>query len=283
MDEMVLRIVERIEADPHADWSLETTAAAAGYSPFHFHRIFKAVVGVTLSHFVRACVMASAARQIILETPLEEVASRLNYSSPGAFSRSFKNYVGVSPASFRANPTMTPLSIEMRARREYTMKSKTVTLPEPIYVIGVQVLTNPPLDLNISTAWKGLSDKWTAIDKAGNHPRVFGLEEYSEDIRNRSLGISYIACVEAQRAAGGSNGLPEGTVRREIPAGTYAVFTHVGPTETLDQSFRHIYSEGLDALKVKPAAEFDVEVYDDRYIEGDPNSEIDIYVPVVAI
>lgn len=293
MDDHFRRVVEEIEREPFADWSLERTAMKVGYSPFHFHRLFKATTGVTLANFVRSRQMQTAAKHIVREQRLEEVAEMFNYASPGSFSRSFKSYAGVSPTAFRENPFSLVAqeridahdsALHMHVRNgDSRMKSKIIELKQPISVIGVQVHTNPPADLNITSAWKGLSDRWTMLTTRGTHPRTFGLEEYTAESadaggRSRAAGILYTACVEVAE----NTAVPEGAIKRTIPAGRYAVFTHVGPTETLDQSFRHIYTQGLAAMGIMPQGEFDIEVYDDRFKENSPNSELDIYVPIGA-
>ena len=47
------RVIDYIEANLAGDLPLETLAGVAAFSPFHFHRIFKAMVGETLSAFIR--------------------------------------------------------------------------------------------------------------------------------------------------------------------------------------------------------------------------------------
>jgi AraC family transcriptional regulator len=130
--------------------------------------------------------------------------------------------------------------------------------------------------MNISVAWRGLSDRWTRLAVKGAHPRSFGLQEYGADSRNRSQGILYTACVEVLP----DSPVPQGAIKRTIPAGRYAVFTHTGPTEALDHTFQHVYGAGLAALGVTATGEFDLEVYDERFKEDDTNSQLDIYVPI---
>ena len=91
----------------HLDEPLRLTevARAARLSPFHFHRVFQAMVGETLADFVkrlrieRALFMMTHARR----SSLTQVALACGFSSSADFSRSFKQRFGVAPSAFDIN------------------------------------------------------------------------------------------------------------------------------------------------------------------------------------
>jgi AraC family transcriptional regulator len=276
MDDKILKAILIIDREPFEDWSLETASKEAGYSSFHFHRIFKAATGITLFQYVRYKQMQAAAKLVIMEERFEDIAYKCKFSSAEAFSRAFKSYFGKSPKEFQLNPDKLLKNYEIIQRGDVSMNCKIIELDKPILTVGVSVETNPPLDFNISSAWKQLMEKWEDILHKPDSPRVFGLEKYSSSEMHRPNGITYTACVEVSN----SDLIPEGTVQALIPAGTYAVFTHAGPTENLDQTFSYAYTKGLAKENLELAGEFDIEVYDHRYKEGSPDSELDIYIPV---
>ena len=75
--------------------------------------------------------------------------------------------------------------------------------------------------------------------------------------------------------------LPEGTIMREVPGCTVAVFRHVGAIETLNDTYKKIYSEWLPASAYRPLEPgFDMEVYNDEFTFFAPDSVMYIYVPV---
>ena len=47
------RVVDYIEANLDEDHSLEKLAGVACFSPFHFHRIFRALTGETINNYVK--------------------------------------------------------------------------------------------------------------------------------------------------------------------------------------------------------------------------------------
>ena len=81
---------------------LADVARAARLSPFHFHRVFQALVGETLAEFVkrlrleRALVMMAHAPRSSLTT----IALTCGFSSSSDFSRCFKQRYGAAPSAF---------------------------------------------------------------------------------------------------------------------------------------------------------------------------------------
>ena len=81
---------------------LEEVSRAAGFSPFHFHRVFKAVLGETLSEFVKRQRLERALH-LMSHAPkrsLTSIAIDCGFSSSSDFSRSFKQRFGVAPSRF---------------------------------------------------------------------------------------------------------------------------------------------------------------------------------------
>ena len=73
--------------------------------------------------------------------------------------------------------------------------------------------------------------------------------------------------------------IPSGMVSYQVPAGQYAKVTHVGSEEWINQTYSFIYRHWLPRKQRTPAT-FDYEVWDTRYLPGQPQSQIDIYVPL---
>ena len=47
------RVADYLEAHIDEDHNLETLAGVAHFSPYHFHRIFRALTGETLNNYVK--------------------------------------------------------------------------------------------------------------------------------------------------------------------------------------------------------------------------------------
>jgi AraC family transcriptional regulator, regulatory protein of adaptative response / methylated-DNA-[protein]-cysteine methyltransferase len=92
------RAIETAEETP----SLEELAAAAGFSPFHFHRLFKRATGVTPRQY------AASARAKRLRDQLPETATvtraiyESGFNSTGHFYAEAGGLLGMTPRAFRA-------------------------------------------------------------------------------------------------------------------------------------------------------------------------------------
>ncbi len=81
---------------------LEQVASVAHFSSFHFHRVFKALVGETLAAFVKRVRLEHAIKLMSHrpESSLTDIALACGFGSSSDFSRSFKQRYGVPPRAF---------------------------------------------------------------------------------------------------------------------------------------------------------------------------------------
>src|SRR5262245_15807127 len=90
----------------HLDDTLDLTRLAdvACLSPYHFHRVYRAMQGETAADTVRRLRLHRAAVDLITgELPVARIARRAGYGSQEAFTRAFKAAYGVPPARYRAS------------------------------------------------------------------------------------------------------------------------------------------------------------------------------------
>lgn len=84
---------------------LEEIARIAGLSPFYFHRKFVEENNCTPQDYLTNIRMQHASHllEVFPDRSLVDVAFECGYSSPGIFSRAFKNYYGTSPSKYKLN------------------------------------------------------------------------------------------------------------------------------------------------------------------------------------
>ncbi|MES2601398.1 MAG: AraC family transcriptional regulator [Pseudomonadota bacterium] len=90
--------------DAHADHAvdLETTAKAAGVSPFHFLRLFSNVLGVTPHQYLVRARLRHAARLLADDArSITSIAFDVGFGDLSNFVRTFHRAAGVSPRRFR--------------------------------------------------------------------------------------------------------------------------------------------------------------------------------------
>jgi len=99
----VNRVIDYIQSHRAEDLSLETLAQVAAFSPYHFHRIFKAVTGENLKEFVQRVRLEWAGSALAYRPQVEvlEIALDAGFQSASAFARAFKEHFGVTATEWR--------------------------------------------------------------------------------------------------------------------------------------------------------------------------------------
>jgi AraC family transcriptional regulator len=92
----------RLVRDASTDVSLDALAARAGWSPFHFHRAFRKVVGETPKQYIlRLRLERAAARLATGSDPVVSIAADAGFASHEVFTRAFRRQFGLTPSAYR--------------------------------------------------------------------------------------------------------------------------------------------------------------------------------------
>jgi AraC family transcriptional regulator len=94
------RVTDFIDANTAAELSLRRLASVACLSPFHFHRIFKAMNGESLRSYVERRRLENALALARSGKSWKEAGMRSGYASQLAFGRAFKRVFGLPPTDF---------------------------------------------------------------------------------------------------------------------------------------------------------------------------------------
>lgn len=99
---LVERARERLTSSNGVHCSLDTLAAGAGMSKFHFLRLFKAVYGLTPGAYAERLRIETAIMQLRWSArSVIDIALDLGYDSPSAFAKAFRRYTGSAPTGWR--------------------------------------------------------------------------------------------------------------------------------------------------------------------------------------
>lgn len=224
----------------HLDEPLPLThlASVACFSAFHFHRIFRGLVGESLSEHVRRLRLERAARRLkygsanILEAALEA-----GYDSNEAFSRAFRNLLGLAPSEWRGEHVIAPES-----------------LPE-VDVRVVRIDPEPVFSLRHNGNYASIGETWGAVSREaeirgllGPWTRAVGIAHDDPEITPVDK-LRYDAALIVRQ---GSNGT--------LPAGDYITTEHRGRYDTLNASYAAMCGTWLRAdgreIGAGPSLEF---------------------------
>ena len=129
------RVTAYIDMHLSDDLSLEKLASVACFSEYHFHRLFRGMVGESVSAYVQRRRLETAARSLYLNSESKVIDAALNvgYENPASFFKAFKRFFGLSPSEWREHGarTWTEARIDEKNRlREQNSKIGNVLDPK---------------------------------------------------------------------------------------------------------------------------------------------------------
>lgn len=100
-EEVALDKAYRLYAGAEEAPGLEEVAAAVGYSPHHFHRLFKRATGVTPAAYYRTLRAKRAEAALVGNDRITDAIYDAGYSGPARFYADAKGRLGMTPSAWR--------------------------------------------------------------------------------------------------------------------------------------------------------------------------------------
>ena len=280
------RVVARAYADrlervftwlaEHLDDTVDLTRLAdvACLSPYHFHRIYRAIHGETVIDTVRRLRLHRAAVELITgELPVPRVAKRAGYRSQEAFTRAFKAAYGVPPGRYRASFVPSPTKDRTEDAMETTLNYQVTIREQP--PIRVAALPHHGDYSAIGSTFERLAAIAAGQGLLGSRARSFGI--YYDDPKSSRDDLRSDACITVP-----DDWTPRGGLElREIRGGRYAVVLHVGPYAELERPYGWLYGTWLPRSGEEPAHAPTVEEYlNDARTVPPPHLRTEICLPL---
>lgn len=278
------RVRRYIRAHLDEPLSREQLAEIAGFSIAHFHRIFTAHAGESINAYVRRMRMERAARQLLAQDAhITEIALASGYETHASFGKAFKQSFGVSPSEFRELPPMAAGRLIYRQfffnRKGQLMQPMEIrTLPDMrvLYARATELMTSPAFQTANQEAfgklmgYLGQENLWKKVR------HTVALYPDSVDVGEEARFDAGVIFEEGEEPTA-----PEGLAYQTLPGGRWAVFRHVGPYDTLWQTWQGVFRDWLPVSgeEMRDAAPFEDYVDDPSQTEPDA-LRTDILIPL---
>jgi AraC family transcriptional regulator len=216
--------------------SVDTLAGIARISSFHFHRVFKAVIGENVGEYGLRLRMEYVVSQLrVGGSTLELLAQRTGYNGVSALSKAFKKYYGMAPSVFKANPEM--LALKQMPSFGFPRLTPEIRRLEPLSVVYAVVTSAESSPEKYAEAWAELEQFALENGLLGEQTETIGINYDKPGTGQRR----FFACLTVQKPA-----IPNERFKaKTLEGGTYAVFTLKGSYEKLSDLYKAIYFQWL--------------------------------------
>jgi len=271
----ILRMQLFIQEHLDEELPLDRLARLAHFSPYHFHRIFRGLVGEGVNEYVRRLRLEAAA--VALKTTdwsVLDIALRAGYNAHEAFTRAFRQMFGVTPSQFRAgqhplytqkeNETM-PVETTAREVRIESVPSRRVAF---LRHLGPYTEAGPVFDR--VCAWAGRRGLF------GRDTLVLGIcHDDPEVTAPDKIRCDCCVTVDDRFSGEGEIGI------QTLEGGECAVLTQYGPYTQLSEAYRWLFGAWLPTSGREPRNAPPFEVYYGDPKETPPEKlRTDIHVPL---
>jgi AraC family transcriptional regulator len=276
----IILSVDQIESRLRENITVSELARSAGYSLFHFIRLFSGIVGFTPKEYIMRRRLSETAK-ILCETDTKviDIAFAYDFQSHEAFSRAFRRQFGQNPSEFRKR-TEPPITFERYTPKPVKIKAVKLFRDPDIVDMDRIMLVGKIISVKNSTAeisaiWNRFSRSVHIIPSRAVPERFVQFSFWEEDA---SQGEFF--CMAAAAVTDLSS-IPTTMCGKTISDGKYLRFIHRGRACEIGSTYALIYNDylpGTDFILNKP---FNFELYGERCLGPDnPESETEIYIPI---
>lgn len=276
------RVLRHVEAHLDQPLSVASLAAVAGLSPFHFARLFSALVGESPMSHVRRRRMQLAVRRLSEGAPpdLVQLAFECGFDSQEAFTRAFKASLGVTPGRFKRNAGAIREMMEM-PMIPAQMPRANLTLIDGVKSRAAFRVAGAALPLDRDSAAR-IPELWRGLLRRLPLPGQLGGEGYGVCWNGdaASGGMIYLAGF----AVAADAKVPEGLATLDIPAQRYRVFrltldgTALHPQ--MQAAMREIFETRIPAAGWELSGGPDLELYAADFNPAQKSETVEFWVPV---
>jgi AraC family transcriptional regulator len=247
--ERIARSIGHLEAHLDEPLDVGSLARIACISEFHFHRVFRAIVGESAMSHVRRLRLERAARLLrTSDRKVIEIALEAGFDAHEAFTRAFAAHFGLAPSDYRRAHAREPRPTEASSPAPGFARVET---RDPVEVLA---LRHVGAYSDVGATWGAL---YAFAGPRGVAGAAYGLCYDDPEITEPSR-FRYDACL-----AGRSSELAGEIRARTLEGGEFAVALHRGSYATLAVAYGELTRWALERdLAISTAASIE------RYLDS---------------
>jgi AraC family transcriptional regulator len=300
-EQAILSTLIYIQSHLEGHLTLEFLAGRAGFSPYHFHRIFREVIGEPIKEYIRRLRIDRAAYRLkISEETVMRIALDAGFQTHESFTRAFQRQFGIRPSEFRRNFLQAARArkklVQPRYMTEFPLKGEPGSLSDPSTSSQVRLEHVRPIIVafvrhvgpydRLLEPGSPMSLLWEELFDWGNANRLIDADSLLIGIPQDDPSITppekqrFDVCVQIPEFRN-----PSGHIGcQTIAAGTFGVGRHYGSFEDLANTYMHVYDVLVTAGKFRLRAQAPFEVYSYSPVKGDIRIHFtDVYLPVEPV
>jgi AraC family transcriptional regulator len=299
----LISILVYIQTHLGDDLPLDELARRAGFSPYHFHRIFTEFVGEPVKEHIRRLRLERGAyRRKISQDLVLQIALEAGFKTHESFTRAFARKFGVNPSQFRQDFLKAAQERKKRrggaaqARGAPALRGDPGLLPngataartrlEHVKPILVAFIRNTgPYDGVLEPGSK-LASLWDELFRWGSARGLTRPDSLLIGVAQDDPSVTpparqrFDVCVQVPEFRD-----PAGAIGGQtIAPGAYAAGRHYGSFESLADTYAHIYDTQIapGQYQMRPLPAF--EIYGSTRVKEDLNIHYtDVYLPVEPV
>ncbi|MGB5866322.1 MAG: AraC family transcriptional regulator [Arcobacteraceae bacterium] len=269
----VCRVILYIEQNYNSDLSLDELSKIASFSKYHFHRIFKSLVGESMLDYIRRVRLQSTTLQFMTHKKITQIAINSGYETNASFSKAFKKHFGITPKEFAKNAKL--------KRGNKMLEPKIVELKD-IDILYVR---------KTGSYQKAAQEAWEVLmpfayqnkikykkNLMGKDAMMFGIGHDNPHVTEVEK-LRYDACISWDD----KTVKPQGEIQSKIiDGGKYAMFLHKGAYTELINTY-----DGVSDWIVQSGVKLRDLPIIEKYLNKDPrrtkteNLRTEIYLPII--
>jgi AraC family transcriptional regulator len=268
--------------------TVDELAKIAGFSPYHYYRVFNAYIGIPVVEYIRRRRLAYGAAELTRGRRIIDIAVDYGFDTHNGFAKAFRKAYGCSPEKYRLHGSgQIPRKVDLLLLVQYDLKGAIVVEPrivvkETCKCAGYELKTTCREGKNfqeIPAFWRSMTPEKFAMLHTKLHAVHQGEMGLCFPPDSTTGDFSYVIAMEVHDY----EGAPPELFRGEIAGATYAVFA-VPPTESIQApefseaiqgTWKYIYETWLpDSGYEFAEGKVDYELYG----EG---TKVEIYIPIV--